>query len=257
MSELKSLMSKIIETKRLAKTNADDALNAHVRRALMGNIKRAKEDLNTLFEEYRNLVKLNCAFILVTGSQSDKFAEIARDEFQCFELTGNSFYEDLISEISPRMYENQTSGPALFDMVGTAFENIALNMGIIGYPPLIFEQQFKKMLTNKEQMLNIIRDAFNKKIGSEVVGYYALDKVAYQAIDCEFEGKIVPIIVHSKDIDLIKEFAIKFRTLTKDVFIVSTGVGIKKDVKDNSISYIKSVDSAKVEETLKSIREKL
>jgi len=257
MSRLREVMQQIVDKKKVAESKADEITNPHLRRATLGNIKRAKEDLQDLFEEYRDLVRLNCAFILVTGGQSTQFATIAKEEFQCFTLTGSDFYENLLSGISPRMYDNQSSGSALFDVVGTAFENMALDMGIIGYPPLIFEQKFKKILKNKEDALEVITAAFNKKVGAEVIGYYSVDKVASQAIESNFEGTVIPIVIHSEDSELIKEFASKFRTLTKNVFVVSTGAKPDKDIKMCSIAHMKSVKTEIVEQTLKTIRENL
>jgi hypothetical protein len=257
VSKLKDIIEKIVETQNLTNAKDCESENPHLRRAVLGNKKRAKDDLINLFEEARNVVRENCTFILVTGSQDKKFADIASEEYSCFTQVGEEFYEKLMSDINPRIYSNQISGPALFDLVGAAFEDMALSMGINSYPPLLFEQQFKKVLKDKKDATEVVTRAFNKKVGAEVVGYYSINSATSKVIDTNFEGSVVPIVLYSKDIELIKEFASNFRKITKNVFVVSTGSKIDEDIKTHSIAYIKSVTTEVVEKTLKTIREAL
>lgn len=256
MQKLKDLMLEIIQTKEIAdkKPSVDDP---NVRRAMLGKIKRAKENLEDLTDQYRNLVKFNCAFILTCGSQRDKFAKLSREEFSCFPSDSFDFYNELIENINSRMYVETTGSPSLFNLIGSNLEVIAKKMGVIGYPPLLFEQKFKKRLKDKQDLLNVTIQAINDKIGAEMVGHYCIKKSTDMAVKSQFTGNIVPIVITIKDSELTKEFVRTFKTITKNVFVVTTGSKPNKELKTNSISHLQSVNKDGVEKTLTKIRENL
>ena len=106
----------------------------------LGQIKRAKENLKELFLQYRQEVSNRAVFILTSGKHADSFIEIATgDEFGCFSTPAKSLYEEIASKISSRYYEDQTSSPALFDLFMSSFNDICDEIGIIGYPAVLFE----------------------------------------------------------------------------------------------------------------------
>ena len=51
----------------------------------------------------------------------------------------------------------------------------------------------------RPNLLKLIKEAFNEKIGSEVIGYYAIDKASRDAVNKLFDGRVVPIILEVED----------------------------------------------------------
>ena len=174
-------------------------------------------------------------------------------------MNADSFYEGLISEVHERLYTNATASPALFDILGSTFEQRALDIGIIGYPALIFESKYKKVLKNKEDLLALSKRAFNEKVGVEVLGLDAIEKISKIAVNHEDKERKVlkkfPIVMITKDESLVKDLAKGLKSVTNNVFIISAGTVKDKGVKDNSITKLKSTTKDAVEKSLVKINE--
>ena len=170
----------------------------------IGQKKRAKQNLEDLFLEYRKHVGLNSVFILTKGKQSESFRKIAGEE------------------IDPRNYTNVTAGPGLFDMFMSIFNDVCDQIGIVGYPAILFESKYQRKLEGREDLVKLIKEAFNDKVGSEIVGLYAVDLVAKKAIKEGYSGTTIPVILHTEDKGLTDELEKSLKSLTNNVFLVST-----------------------------------
>lgn len=258
-NSLESIVKLMEEKTKLA--NEEKALNEinnpYLKRNKKGQITRAKEDLKELEIQYRSEVKNRAVFILVTGSQYENFSKMAEEEFGCFSINAEEFYKDIVEKIPSRLYTNYISSPSLFDHIASNFENRAIDIGIVGYTALIFESKYKKLLKNKEDALELVKQAFNDKVGSEVVGLDAIDKITPKAIKEQFIGKTVPIVLYSKDESLIKTLSKDLKRISNNVFIISAGSKITKEIKDNSLIAIKTVDKENLEKSLLKIKENL
>ena len=253
---LKELVDKINERKIVAESNPGH--DPMTRRVKLGHVNRAKEDLKDLFYKYRTALQDTVFFILVSGNKSSEFADIANEEFGCYSLDADKFYEDILNQVPERLYTNTHTSPTLFDHFSARFGDVALDMDIIGHPPLTFETKYKKVLMGKKDALEVLKRAFNAKVGGEVVGLNAVDKVARQAINENHSGEKCAILLHSNDSALILELErdIK-RALHKKVFVVSTGTKMDKELKTISLASIKDVNTENVGEALVKIRNKL
>ena len=234
-----------------------ELVNPFAQRTRLGQIRRAKEDLKELYLQYRTELKQRAAFILTTGSQRDEYASLAEKDFGCFSLDANTFYLEILAEVPARLYTNMTSSPGLFDHFAARFGDRALDIEIIGHPPLLFESKYKKVLTGEDDALALMKRAFNNSIGGEVVGLDAIHRVASKAVNENFIEKTVPIILLIDDELLLRELAKDLKKLTPNVFVVSTGTKINKDIKNISIASIKSITDESVKSSLLKIKENL
>lgn len=208
----------------------------------LGHIKRAKEDLKQLFLDYRKAVQNKALFILVKGNQSESFVNIAQDEFECFGVEGEEIFEKIIEPINERYYDNQQSSPALFDLMMSSFNDICDDIGILGYPAVLFESKYLKRLRSKEDLLELTKKAFSEKVGTDLVGLYATDVVARKAVNSGYKGQTIPIVIHSKDKELIDDLEKSLKNINPNVF---------------KISVTKKQNDKLVKEKLLAIREKV
>lgn len=253
MNQLQILMKDIKETKSMAERKPSE--DTRKRSFELGNIRQAKEKLNRLFMNYRKEILGNSVFLTVTGSQSEEFANIASEEFSCFSFDSEDLYRKLADAVPPQLYQNKEASRNILDHVSNAFEDRAMQIDIIGYNAIIFKKEFRKMLTGKEDLLQLVKKAVNSSVGAEVVGLDAVDKASLLAIDNEFSGKVVPIVLFTKDQELTKELSSALKRINKNVFLVTTGTKIEKSLKDMSLSSIKSVDKESVEKTLTKLKQ--
>lgn len=222
MRSFDALIKDIEKNREIA--NLDVGTNADPRTytTKLGHVKRAKQNLEDLFREYRKEVSKRAVFIVTDGSKADSFTEIANAEYGCFSVDGDAVFEDIISRIDKRYYDNQVSSPALFDLLMSSFNQVCDDVGIIGYPAVLFESKYKRRLKSKEDLLALTKEAFNDKVGSELVGLYAVDRVSRKAVNDGYNGKTIPIIIHSKDKDLIKLLSTSLKTISPNVFEIDT-----------------------------------
>jgi hypothetical protein len=215
-------LNEIIEQMEINKTIANtvvDSIDHRTYAVKMGKIKRAKENLNELFLEYRDSIKNKSIFILPKGTCVSSFIKIATTtEMGCFSVSADEIYDRIASEVHERYYTDIESSPTLFDIMMAIFNNMCTDLGIVSYPMITFESKYRRRLTNKEDLLQLIKDAFNDKVGVELVGLYAINKVAKQAIDTNYRGKLVPIILHTDDKGLINILEKDLKNFSRNVF---------------------------------------
>jgi hypothetical protein len=223
-------------------------------RMKLGHIKRAKEDLKQLFMDYRRELQSRAAFIVVTGGKSDKFAKTAEDDFGCFSVDAEEFYRQIADQVPEVVYKGKTANQSLFEHLMARFEDRALNIDIIGYTPMLFESKYRKVLKDKDAMIELFKIAFNDKVGSEVVGLDAIDKVSEKAVNEGFAGKTVPIVLYTKDKALVSDLLANLGKLTNNVFLVTTGEDLDEKLLQKSTASVKTATKKQVEESLLKVR---
>ena len=255
MSTLKQLSEEI--KKQTAIANSDPGQDPQTRRIRQGNIMQAKEQLKDLRLNYRKQLLNSAIFLIVTGDQSQKFAETAEDKYSCFSVNAEDFYNELISKVPTVLYENKISSGNLFDHISTALEDKARAMDIVSYPALIFESKYKKQLKDKKDLLALTKSAINDKVGSEMVAIDAMDKIAEKVMNSDLSGKTVPVVLYTTDSSQIEELAkgIK-RSLTRNTFIISTGE-VDEKTKNVSFDSVEKVTAKAVEKSLLKLKQTL
>ena len=238
MRSFEALIKDIDKNRTIASTDISDS-DPKTYNARLGKQKRAKQNLDDLFLEYREQVKNRAVFILTKGAQADSFIDVATGEdFGCFEVGADILYNQILLKVDKRYYDDQTSSPALFDLLMSSFNDICNDIGIISYPAVLFEKKYKRRLKSKEDLLKLTKEAFNDKVGSDLVGLYAIDKVARKAVNEGYGGTTIPIIVHSKDSKLVDELENSLKNINQNVFKVAT---TKKQTSDDVVKTLTKI----------------
>jgi len=258
-NSLKSIVETIKQRRSIVDTEKSlhEVVDPFAQRTKLGQIKRAKEDLKDLYLEYRTELKQRAAFVILTGSKKEEFSALAEKDFGCFFLDADTFYLSILEKVPARLYTNFTASPTLFDHIGARFGDMAQDIEIIGHAAFLFESKYKKVLKDKNDALELMKRAFNDKIGGEVVGLDAIHRVAARAVNEDFSEKTVPIILQTDDELLVKELARDLKRLTPNVFVVSIGTKVGKDIKNISTASIKTVTEESVKQSLLKIKENL
>lgn len=208
----------------------------------IGHIKRAKINLKDLFLEYRKHVMEQAVFIVTKGKQYQSFVDTATSEYGCFAVDANEVFETVAKDVNKANYLNKTSNASLFDILMSVFNDVCDQIGIVGYPMVTFSTKYKRNIKSKEEFVSLIKEAFNEKIGSELITLYAVDKVARKAMDEGYSGTTIPVILYSEDTKDTEEIAQGAMKINPNVFEVST---------------TKKHDKESVEKELVKIRESL
>lgn len=218
-----------------------------------GRQRNAKERMKSLKESYIDELRFSAAFIIVCGSENQKFSDIAKEEFKCFTADPEGFYKDLANRIPQELYTNRTSTANLFDIMGRHLEDKAGEMQIVGYPMLIMKQNYQRSLANKEDFVKLIKEAINEQVGSEIAGLHVIRTIAENAIETNHASRITPIVLCTED----EKFALDLRNTLGRIgsksFLVVTGKGAKSIRNTEGVFVIKGVERDNVENCLKNI----
>ena len=251
---LKELVVNIKEKRRVINLKKVDSDNPHVTRNVAAQKRRAQEDLKELFNDYRNVIGTSALFMIVSGSKSKDFVDIATGEkFGCFACSANEFYDKIMSDISPRLYMGKSCNSTIFDIVSTNFAEMALDLDIISFPALVFERKWSKVIKDREQLRDVVSQAFNQKVGSEVVALFAIDKVAKQGFEQEFDGKFLPIIMEVSE-ELLENIATDFKKITPNVYVIKAGELKGQSYKTLMTSCSETVDESEIKKILTQIK---
>lgn len=221
MKNFKELSEEIRKNKSVASLDPRIQADPRTYTTKVGIVRRAKENLVELFLEYRKLVMSKAVFILANGSKSDTFIEVAKKEYGCFSVPVDEVYEKIVSAVHPRNYQNTTASASIFDILMSSFNDVCDDIGIIGYPAVLFEMKYRRNLKTKQDLIDLTKEAFNDKVGSELVGLFAVDKVSRKAISEDYDGSTIPIILYSDDKKLMKELESTLKNINTNVFTLN------------------------------------
>jgi hypothetical protein len=219
-------LSKVLEEIKKLKVFAEEDVDGGSTETLVGRRgrkSRAIEKLKELKEEYSRDLLNGATFIVVSGSDRDSFTGTAVEEFSCFAADPEDFYNDLSGRVSPSLYLGKEGMANTFDVLGRYLEDKMLELNIIGYPQLIFKQQYRKTLKTKEDFSSLVKQAINEQVGSEIVGVQAVRSLVDLAIEKSYSAKFTPVILNTGDEDLAKSLLNDLTRLTSRVFLVVAG----------------------------------
>lgn len=246
---LENVLKKIEEEKVVAETDLN-TVDPRVYPYKKGQVDRARENLEELYIEYKNELLKNALFILVTGDKSDQFSQIAEEKFNCFSVDGEGFYREIVDVLSPDLYFQKNLNASVFDIVSNVLEDKVKNLDIVSYNSLLFNSKYSKFVNSKSEMVDIVKNAINDNIGSEIIGYDALERVTRDAVNKGYKSRIVPIIIHSKDEDFISELSGNLKKLNSRIRVVSAG-DVKN--KNRSLLTVEEVNEENIGNALKEI----
>jgi len=251
-----SLQNTLEEIKRLKPLAEEDLstgpIETYVSRE--GRKRNAKERLKALREEYIDALRTSAVFIIVSGSNKNEFLDLATNEFKCFTADPEGFYKDLANRLPSELYANKTSGANLFDIMGRHLEEKAQEMHVLGYPQLIMKQQYRRAINNKEDFVELIKQAINEQVGSEISGLHMVRSLVDSAISAEHGLKLTPIVLATDDENLALDFNSTFNRIGSRSFLVAAGKGAKAVKSREGTFALKEVTKESVENVLTNVR---
>lgn len=192
-----------------------------------GRKRNAKDLLEVYREQYIKELRKSALFIIVAGTHKEDFANIAHSEFGCFTSDPEGFYKDLANRLPMELYEKQTPTANLFDILGRHLENKMSEMQVIEYPLFTMKEKYRRAINGKEEFTNLIKEAINEQIGSELVGIQVIREIADNAIKIGHSAVITPIVLTTDDEALVADLNTSLKSLGSKVFLVVAGKGAK------------------------------
>ncbi len=191
--------------------------------ARRGRKVQSLERLRQLKTAYTRELGRSALFIVVTGSAREEFVKIGSEEMGLFSADPEAIYRNLATKVSPELYLGKETLVNLFDVLGRCLEDTALELDIIGYPMLRFDEKYRRVVRNTEEFTSLIKRAINDQIGAEISGISAIKAVTDVAIDRGHGAKTTSIMLSTGDDILVSELMRDLERLTTKVFLVAAG----------------------------------
>jgi len=219
------LLTKIIEEIKKVQPLAEENVDAgpfETMNARRGRKLQAIESLNRLRTAYTTELRRTAAFIVVLGDQRDAFTKLAVDGFKCYEADPDAYFSHLVDRVPQTVYLRESLANA-FDVLGRYIEDSAHELDIVGYPQLIFRQEYQRTVKSREDFIGVVRQAVVEQIGGEIVGIQAARSLTPTAIQKENSAKFTPILLPTGDERFGLTVARDLERISTRVFLVVAG----------------------------------
>lgn len=250
-------LAEIIKEIQTVKPLAEEALESgpmETLNARRGRKVQSLERLRQLKTAYTRELGRSALFIVVTGAAREDFVKVGHDELGLFKADPEEIYRDLASRITPELYLGKETLVNLFDVLGRHLEDKALELDIIGYPMLRFDDKYRRTVHNTEEFTKLITRAINDQIGAEISGISAIKSVSDVAIGRGHGAKTTSIMLSTGDETLVSELMRDLERLTTKVFLVAAGKTSKAVKSIEGVLTVKEVTGESVAGVLKEIK---
>lgn len=245
---LKNLLTQIQEQTILANQDVEGG-NPQTVNSRRGIKRQAQEQLIGLKEDYFKAMLQTSTFILVSGEGKDSFASIAASDFNCFSADPEALYKVLADKIDPQLYLNRSTADAL-DVATRHLEDLASDLGIVEFSMIQWKQAYARILTSKEDLVALIKQAINEQVGSELVGIYTVKSLVDTAIAANHSSQVTPIVLPTNDDGLIAELKGGLEAFGTKSFAITAG----KTKGKRSTIHLAKITEETVREALSEVR---
>jgi len=218
-----------------------------------GRRRNARDRYKTLKDEYTTQLRLSATFILVLGSDKGTFQETATKEFKCFSSDPEGFYKDLANRLPEELYANRAPTGNLFEIIARHLEDKANELGIVEYPMLLMKNDYNRPMKSKEDFVNLLKQAVNEQVGSEIIGLHVINSLSEQAIEIDHQDKLTPIVMTTDDESLALDLIGTLGRIGARSFLVVAGEGADKVRSVQGTFTIKEISSKNVKNVLTNI----
>ena len=250
-------LQRTLEEIKVQKPLAEEDIGVGPRETYAGREGRKRNAINRLKdlkERYIDELRTSAVFVIVAGSAKDQFAETAKNEFKCFTADPEGFYKDLANRLPVTLYNQKTPPSNLFDIMGRHLEDKATEMKIAGYPLLIFHSKYQRHCEGKDDFTQLIKEAINDQVGSEIAGLHIVRALADEAIEVGHGGKLTPIVLVTDDEKFALDLKGNLGRIGSRAFLVAAGKGAKTVRTTEGAFTVKEVTTESVENVLTNIR---
>lgn len=247
---LEEILNEINEQKKIAEIDLSE-VSPRAYPYKKGQVDSAKNKLEGLYIDYKNEMLNRAVFILVTGDKAEEFANIAKEDYGCFSIKGETLANEIVDDINPQLYQGKTINASIFNVIDSVLEKKMKALDVLSYNSLMFNVKYQRVVKDKSEMVSVVKDAVNDIVGGEVVALDALERATQEAVNRNYKSKIVPILIYSEDFRLTQ-------TLSRDIIKINPRIvrvlAGESEVKNlNAIAELENIDSEVVGEALKKI----
>jgi hypothetical protein len=249
-------MDKLIEEIKRQRQFAEDTLEDATPQTINARRSRkrnAQLRLQDLFFEYRQAVRSKVFAIIVSGSEADEFERIASSIAKLQGLDADALYEELISKMDQRLFEQKEQNAYLIEIAARYLEDIAKDIGVLSYPQIIYNQKYDGRTSTRQEAFKLIKRVIEEQVGAEMAAIFLIDHAVRRAYEHDIDAKVHPLLIKVKDDgQSLPTLLSSLKTLGNKSIVVSAG----KSSVDAEMK-LDEVNEKSVLDILKKIKKKL
>jgi len=252
---LDKIVEEIIKTKTLAEEDilgGDKKPNPATLQTRLARQRSAKGMLPILYNQYKSELMKRTFCVLLVGEKSEEAAKMLADQGMV-SVSADAFYQEILDLVPSNMYNGRTNSSALFDVMSRHIEDKAGSIDIASYPSPIFKSSYNTKVDSEEKALAFLKRIVNEEIGTEMLGYDALEKAAKIAVNENFAGAKLPIAVSLKDVSIAKDVIAGLKK-TSSVFHMVTIEKVDKELEKLSSAKVKTLDEDNINKAIEAIK---
>jgi hypothetical protein len=256
---LKVSLEKIVEQIKSQRQIATEVIdreksNPSTLQSRLNRQRSAVSILENLYLQYKAEISKRLVVVLVAGKDLEG-AGAALQEEGMFVYDADSFYEDILNRVPPRMYDGHANTSALFDVIGRFIEDKAIEIDVNSYPSPIFKQSYNSKISDRKGAMSLLKTMINKEVGSEMVGMAALEAAAKVAANEDFAGQSLAVAITYSDLDTVSDVARGLKSISKSFHVLAVG-SVSKSVKELATAQIKEISPENIKKSIETIRKK-
>lgn len=237
-----SIIAKIKENRTIANTAISDKIPHASKAILEGRKRNANDLLKSLYGEHLEFVRKNCILMTLCGEISEQVAELGRTKFNCFKFDIDGFFLDLTKDIPTSHYMNNGIGSGAFDFLMAKLEDLANEAGISAYSFIVYKASYNKVISSKEELAEVFKEAFMEQIGGEFLAAIATSRAAKIAFDKEQDRLKYPILLYTKDFNSVVQLSNDFKRMFDKSFLLSCDKEKLVEEADTRITRVNKMD---------------
>ena len=125
------------------------------------------------------------------------------------------------------------------------------------YNQLIFKAEYAKEIKSQNEFANLIKQAINKQIGSEIAGIQAIETLVDQAIERGHSDTVTPMVLVTEDLELAKDLLRDLQRITNRVFVVGSGMVSDEEKALEGIVLLEDTEKKTVKAAFREMRKSL
>jgi hypothetical protein len=191
--------------------------------------------------------------IIVSGSEADEFERIASSIAKLQGLDADALYEELISKMDQRLFEQKEQNAYLIEIAARYLEDIAKDIGVLSYPQIIYNQKYDGRTSTRQEAFKLIKRVIEEQVGAEMAAIFLIDHAVRRAYEHDIDAKVHPLLIKVKDDgQSLPTLLSSLKTLGNKSIVVSAG----KSSVDAEMK-LDEVNEKSVLDILKKIKKKL
>lgn len=249
-------LSKVLREMNKIRPFAEENVDEGPRETLAGRRGRKNQALSSLArlnKEYTSNLRQTAAFVLVVGDKREEFTKLATESYKCFSADPDFFYTDLARRVPTALYLGKEGMSNIFDVLGRHLEDKANELDIVGYPQLIFRQEYRRQINTSADFVSLVKQAINEQVGGELVGLQSIKSLTEAAIKKNHNAKVTPILLPTGDEKFALTIARALERISSKIFVVAAGETSAEMKRLEGVFTFDDSENGSVKEILKTI----